>query len=380
VTDEASDKTTASDAVAAGTSDSLLYKPDQDLAKVRERFAAFWQGELVDRVCLAVTAPSDRRVPKPEAENDEQAHTDPEFVVRRWNARFANTYFGGEALPMAWVPGQLLYAAYGGKASFASGTVWVDPTLTDGQQWADYRFDPANPFIGHTLRITRALAEDAPGKYLVGSSGIFGPMDAMSMLRGMCDFLMELALPEIEVPLRQAHRKCIEGFRHISEAVYRAAGSNGGWFVNHPGLWAPGRINNWSADFIYNIGPRQFERWVLPEMQALARMLEYSMYHLDGFRAVVHLPMMLAIPELQGIQFTPGYRHTTAEALPVYQQIQRGGKVQWIDCAPDEVELVLRELDPRGLLIFTQTPDIEAAEALLRNAARWSTRRHTGRA
>lgn len=375
-----SDNPTVPDALAAGNPGDLLYKADQDLARVRERFAAFWQGELIDRVCMAVTAPHGKPVPLPQAESDEQAHTDPEFAVRAWNARFANTYFGGEALPMAWPMGQLLFAAYGGKASFASGTVWVDPTLTDGQQWADYRFDPANPFIEHTLRITRALAEDAPGKYLVASPGIFGPTDAMSLIRGMTDFLTEVALPEYEAPLRHAQRECIAGFKHISEAVYRAGGGSGGWFCNHPGLWAPGRINNWSADWIYNIGPRQFERWVLPEMQALSRMLEYNMYHLDGFRAAMHLPVMLAIPELQGIQFSRAAGHTLVEALPVYKQIQRGGKVQWIDCGPDEVELLLRELDPRGLLIFTQAPDVEGAEALLRNAARWSTRRLRGRA
>lgn len=358
-----------------GIPDSLMYKADQDLARVWERFAAFWQGELVDRVCLAVTAPKAERIPEPQAESDAQFHTDPEFQVLRWNAHFANTYYGGEALPMAWAPGQLLYGAYGGKGSFASGTVWVDPTLTDGQQWADYRFDPANPFIGYTLAITRALAADAPGKYLAASPGIFGPMDAMCLIRGMCDFLMELALPECEAPLRHAHRECMAGFEHITEAVDRATGLSGGT-VGCFHLWAPRRISSWSADWIYNIGPRQFERWALPEMQTLSRLLEYSFYHLDGFRAVRHLDRMLAIPELGGIQFTSGAGHTTAEALPVYQQLQRGGKVQWIPCRYDEVEVLLRELDPRGLLIETQAPGVEAAHALLRDAAVWSTRRH----
>jgi len=360
--------------------DGLIYKADQDLAKVKERFAAFWQGEIVDRVCLAVTAPNGPRVPLPGSavKSDEQAHTDPEFRVHCCNAHFANTWYGGDALPMAWAPGQLLYAAYGGKASFGGGTVWVDPTLTDGQQWADYRFDPANPFIEHVVRITRALAADAPGKYLAASPGIFGPTDGMSLIRGMCDFLMELALPEYEAPLRHACRECLAGYGDIVEAVYRAAGGHGGWFANMPCLWAPGRINNWSADWIYSIGPRQFEQWVLPEMQALSRLLEYSLYHLDGFNAVVHLPRMLEIPELTGLQFTPGAGHTLAEALPVYKQIQQGGKMQWICCAPDEVELLLRELDPRGLIIMTQTPDIESAKVLLKKAETWSCRRHRG--
>jgi len=306
--------------------------------------------------------------------DDEQAHTDSEFQVRRWNAALANTYHGGEALPMAWAPGQLLYAAYGGKASFYSGTVWVDPTLSDGQEWADYRFDPANSFIEHVVRITTALAEDAPGKYLAASPGIFGPTDAMSVIRGMCDFLMETAAPECEAPLRHACRECTAGFEMITEAVDRATGTSGGT-VGCFHLWAPGRISNWSADWIYNIGPRQFEQWVLPEMQALSRLLEYSFFHLDGFNAVVHLPRMLEIPELTGMQFTHGAGHMLAEALPVYKQIQRAGKVQWVHCALDEVELLLDELDPRGLLIQTATPDIESAQALLESAERWSCRR-----
>lgn len=89
----------------AGTPDSRLFKADQDLARVRERLAAFWQGEIIDRACIAVTATREQTVPEPEAESEEQAHTDPEFVVRHYNAHFANTYFGGETLPVAWAPG-----------------------------------------------------------------------------------------------------------------------------------------------------------------------------------------------------------------------------------------------------------------------------------
>ncbi len=39
------------------------------------------------------------------------------------------------------------------------------------------------------------------------------------------------------------------------------------------------------------------------------------------------------------------------------------------------VETVLQELDPRGLLIFTEAPSVDAADALLKNAERWS-RKH----
>jgi hypothetical protein len=346
------------------------------LSNVLERHRAFWEHEIIDRVCLSVTAPRESQVPLPEPESDEQFLTDPDFIVRRTNAQMANTYYGGDALPWVSAPGNLLYAAYGGKASFASRTVWMDPTLTSGDQWADYRFDPANPYIEHTLRITRALAEDGVGKYLVASPGVFGPLDAMSQIRGMSDFVMELALAEYAGPIRHAFEACLAGFRYISEAIYAAAANGQPGHTLFGGLWAPGRINQWSADFSCIIGPRHIRQWLLPELEAMAGFLEYNMYHLDGPNAARHLPILLdgCQPRLQGIAYARGAGHTLAEAMPVYRQIQQAGRLQTLDCPYDEVEWVLQELDPRGLFIFTHAPSIEAADALVKNVERWSQR------
>jgi len=114
--DDCTDNKVGTATPAAGFPDGLIYKADQDLARVKERFAAFWQGEIVDRVCLAVTAPSGANVPVPVVENDEQAHTDPEFQVRRCNAGFANTWYGGEAPPNA---------SNGWKGSLRPWTAWA---------------------------------------------------------------------------------------------------------------------------------------------------------------------------------------------------------------------------------------------------------------
>lgn len=349
--------------------DSLKYK-EEGLAEAKERFRAFWEGEIIDRVCLAVTAPRDRETQVPESVWE--AETDPEVVVRRFNAAMSNTYYGGEALPMAYAPGNLLYAAYGGIGSFASRTVWVDPSIHSAEEWDGYRFDPENRFVQDVLKITEALSEDSAGKYLVGSPGIFGCLDAMALMRGMADFVVELILPEHAEPIHKAHQACLEGFKYISEAVYEAASGHQEGFLNHPALWAPGRINNWSADFCCLIGPKAFRQWMMPELEEMARLFEFNMYHFDGPNAVHHLPMILEIQQLKGIQYTPGAGQGLAEAMPVYKEIQRGGRVQWVWVAYDEVETVLQELDPRGLLIFTHAPSVEAAEELLKKAERWS--------
>ena len=351
-----------------------MYK--EDIAQTTQRFRAFWEGEIIDRVCLAVKAPREEQVPLPQAESDEQFLTDPDFAIDRYNAEMSNTYYGGEAFPAAWALGQLMIAAYGGRAKYGSETVWVFPTIHSGDAWASYRFDHDNRFITDALRLTQALSLDGQGKYLVGSPGIVGPLDAMAQIRGLSDFLVELAMPEYEDVIRQAHRACLEGFRYIAEAVYQGAGLQHDGHINHPGLWAPGRINNWSADWSCLISPKHFRQWMMPELEEMARFLDYNMYHLDGPNAVRHLPMILEIDELKGIQYTPGAGHGLEEAMPVYKEIQSAGRVQWVSVAYEEVEVVLRELNPRGLLIFTNAPSVEAADALLKKAEGWSTTGH----
>ena len=122
------------------------------------------------------------------------------------------------------------------------------------------------------------------------------------------------------------------------------------------------------------IGPKHFRQWVVPELEQMARFLEYNMYHLDGTLASRHLPMILEIDELRGIQYGAGHGHTLDEEIPVFKRIQEAGRVQYFHVPYDRVEEILQVFDPRGLLIFTTAPSIEAADALLENGKRWSAR------
>ena len=52
--------------------DVLLYKGD--FSKVKQRLRAFWEHEIVDRVCIAVTAPrpEEEQVPLPQPANEQE--------------------------------------------------------------------------------------------------------------------------------------------------------------------------------------------------------------------------------------------------------------------------------------------------------------------
>lgn len=372
--------------MTAQSDDYLLYKGDW--SKTKQRFLAFWEHEIIDRVCIAVTAPREEQVPLPEPVNNRQfpdsfqANTDPEYVVRLYNAEMANTYFGGDALPLALAPGCLQFGMYGGKSTIKGGTVWPDPDILDYRDWEDYRFDPERELVQQILAIVRALADDAPGKYLVTGAGFLGPLDAMSLMRGMGDFVAELALPECEPYIRKGQAEVMRGFRYMTEHCRSALNTDRAECLLFHGLWAPDWINHWSGDFSCMLGPRQFREWMIPEIEEMSKMYDYNFYHLDGPNAAVHLPMILEVRELKGIQYCPIFLTgtTTRDGLPVYKEIQRGGKLQWIECEYDEVEWLLTELDPRGVYLITTAPSTDAADELVRNAGKWSARAHRARA
>ena len=259
-----------------------MFLRDLNVDRILERHRAFWDREIVDRVCIAVTAPAAKRVPVPKAGSDAEHLSDPGFVVRREEARVQNTYYAGDALPMVYAEGNLLYPAWGGNGRFDSGTVWVDPSMRHWREWSDYRFDRDNVWVKRFLDCNRALAEASNGRWLVATQGFFGAMDAMALVRGYEDFLMDLAEHEAYSAIRLAQEAAVRGHKEIITRAWDDVESRQRGTATHPGIWAPGRINYWSADFSCMIGPADVEKWLIPEFEEMIDLCEFSMYHLDG--------------------------------------------------------------------------------------------------
>jgi hypothetical protein len=343
-----------------------------DLDRILKRHAAFWNREIVDRLCIAVTAPVEDPVEIPQAADDQQFLCDSEFMVRWYLAQNANTYRAGDALSRASAHGNLLYPAWGGNGKFASRTVWVDPSVNDWTAWREYRFDANNIWLRRYLDSNRALAQAAPDNFFVETQGFFGAMDAMASMRGYEGFLIELQMGEARETIRSAQARAIAGHVQIVREAWDAVERYQRGTVMAPGIWAPGRINYWSADFSALIGPRDFERWLVQEFATMVSACPFSLYHLDGPNAVRHLPAIAAIPGLRGIQFTPAPFQSADDIIPIVRRIQSHGMATWVSAAYADVERFARELDPHGLFIFARAPDPQAADELVRQAQKWS--------
>jgi len=348
-----------------------MFLNEMKIAPIWERHRAFWHREIVDRVCISVTVPAAQQVALPQASSDAERLSDPEFVVRRSEARVQNTYYAGDALPMVYAEGNLLYPAWGGIGRFENGTVWVDPSLSDWQEWNEYRFDLNNIWAKRFLDTNRALVEASKERWLVSTQGFFGAMDAMSLIRGYEEFLMDLTVDEAESALRFAQSEAIRGHKAIVTQAWVDVEKRQRGMATAPGIWAPGRINYWSADFSCMIGAADFEKWLVPEFEEMIDLCEFSMYHLDGPDAVRHLSRIGQFEKLKGIQYTvgPQVQNDVQHWLGVGKQIQSHGKALYFHINPELLEMVMENLDPRGLFIFTHADNAEQAEWLVEKAA-----------
>ena len=135
-------------------------------------------------------------------------------------------------------------------------------------------------------------------------------------------------------------------------------------------LWCPGKWYPLQCDFSAMISPEMFETFVAPYLREQCRWLDHSIYHWDGPGQIPHLEILLDIPELDGIQWTPGAGNPDVASpkwFPLYERIQQKGKLLvLLGVAANDVERVLQELSPKGLLISAYCESENEARELLR--------------
>jgi len=364
----------------------VVGKPDADQAA--ERLAAWWEGELVDRAVVQVTAPRaglsradlaplNSPVGLPQA--DMLAwFTDLQQVLPRMELRVASTFWGGEAIPVAFPVSTSLVAilaAYlGCPYAVTSGTGWADPIVTDWANRPRFAFDPHNEWWLRSRRLLEAAAEQAAGRYFIGLPDLNGPSQILALLRDPQQLALDLIDDPIPLPvaLDEVNRAWLRYYQASVGAVHQYVGDYFFWM----GIWSDRPAVDLQNDFSCLISTRMFDDLFLPGLEEQTRWVERTIYHLDGPGAIRHLDALLSLPRLTGIQWVPG-----AGAAPMshwirlLRRIQAGGKRLVLACEPQEVEVLLAELEPEGLLLSTSCPSEEGARDLLAHVPGWMQRR-----
>jgi len=287
--------------------------------KSKERFAAFWAGEMIDRATV--------------------------FIGGEFDEPIGDT-FAVKQIPF--VPAGHCGYIDNVKIEHAESGLWVFPSMSDSEP-ESIVFNEDNPIFQQHIKEHKELVENSNGQYIVGNIDNVGSLDALAHLRGSAELLMDMYdNPEA---VKKSAKKMMDIQKFTTDKFMEIyIDSNSGTATPWMGLWCPERSIQAQIDISVMMSPEMFEEFALPEIEAHAGWVDKVVYHLDGMEQVKHLDMLLACKAIKAIQWTDvAGQPKTAEFIPVLQRIQKAGKSLVLFPGFDEIDILTRELSHKGL-------------------------------
>lgn len=292
----------------------------------------------------------------------------PDEWLRVRRAQLEATIWAGDSVPSIRVDiGPVATAAFvGAPLHFAEeeGTSWQTPVISSWDPPPSLALDRANRWYRAVMALLKRAAEDAAGRYLVMMPDYSGAIDALANLRGSENLLLDLYDHRGDV-IRAAEALVDvweTAFRETNDILADAGAGMTTWVgpVSRVPYTVP------TCDFNYMIGPGDFAETCLPSLREQARRAGRCVLHVDGPGAANHAAAIAAAPEITAVQYTPGAGTPSALAkLDIFRCWQAAGKPVVIMCPKEEVPELVRQLDPRGMLLVPSgVSTVDEADAL----------------
>ena len=349
-----------------------------DLAAAQERVEAWWRHEHTGRPILQITAPRDGAEPYsgPRTDDLDSWWTDPAYVLPRLEHELHSTCYAGEAMPVIFPVSTGLVSItnkYLGAPNvyIDRNTSWSAPIIDDWNDAPPLEFDPQNEWWQRSERLLRegvALVRERGYEAFVGVPDLNGPTEVLSGLRDPERFAMDFYdNPDVLKPaIRAVQDAWFEAYDR-STAIAHECGGSFCWMR----VWSELPMTDLQSDVSCLISREMFDDYFLPFIAEQAQRIDRTIYHLDGPDAVRHLDSLLALPEIDAIQWIQGAgAGRMTEWIDLLKRIQEGGKLIWAACDPDEIVPLTRALDPAGLLLVVRAESQEQADSLLLDAER----------
>ena len=351
----------------------MIYKQDFDITK--KYWRAFWEKELIDRPPICVTAPKDSTSSpihswSPTLSYQACMKKQYDALLESFNTLASSTYYAGEALPFFEVTlGPDQYAAFLGAEIIAKDeyyTTWVQSNVDDWQNF-NINIDKAeNGYYAHVKDFMSAAAAFSKDKFFIGMLDLHSNLDALSALRGPQNLCLDL----IDCP-EQVHRVLNETRKTYSD-IFNMAYIAGEMESCGSIGWAPtycehGKFAVLQCDFSCMISPQSAREFVIPAIREEAAFLDRCVYHYDGKGALGHLEDILAIEDIDVIQWVPGDgQPRSLKWMDLLKKIQKSGKSLWIyDWTVEEIKMHFKELEPNKVVFSTTAASRDEADELL---------------
>jgi 5-methyltetrahydrofolate--homocysteine methyltransferase len=323
----------------------------QDWNRIKRDWTAWWNHEL-DRPMVVVDVyewQGQSFVPQFEGWDLQTNTILVDEALDYYERIIENTHYCGDAWPRWWPNfGAGVVAAFqGATVGVDANTVWFETPQNPGLGDIHLQYDPDNYWWGWVQAITRAAVKRWGNLITVATTDLGGNADILASLRGTQNLLMDLydAPDEVDRLVAETTQLWIRYYDELHAIIKTANNGTTAWAP----MWCPGRYYMLQSDFSYMISPPMFERFVLPDLEAICNHLDYGFYHLDGKGQIPHLEMLLATENLRGIQWIPGDGAPPPEKwLPLLKRIRDAGKLCQLYVSAEGALTIAKELGGKG--------------------------------
>lgn len=357
-----------------------------------DRNEAFWRHELEEGPLLWIYAPDAKPGPSvPEPATDEELWTNVDYVIAATESSLARTHFAGDALPVfcPWLGPDQFAGWLGAELTLRPRefTSWSHPFIDDWATHPSWRIAPGNRWWQLYLQTVRESVRVGKDKWVTGYPDLHTGIDALSSLRGP----ERLAVDLIETPelILGAMRQMTDLWKSVVDTVsdivlpagQGASNSSMGW-SRRPCLTIG------QNDFTCMISPEMYETFCLADNRECCDHVTGTLYHLDGPGALGHVPALLRIDSLTGVQWIQGAGQPyPSQWLDLLRRIQAAGKSVQLYYGGShggdanlkhELEILCDALDPDRLFIWAIVDSAETADAAVAHVRhRKAARKHS---
>lgn len=354
-----------------------MFSLKKDFDKTMKRFEALFECEITDRPPVNITIAKRNTAGFPLKSYDtwEEKWMDLEYRVEEQVHRLESTEFLGDSLPIAWPNmGPEIFSAWCGCGyNYGETTTWSDPCIHDWETDYDKAvLDWEHPLLKKTIEYTDRLIEASQDRFIVGFTDFHPGGDHIAALRDPQELCFDMIenVDFVKNKLVDSYADYMAVYDMFYEKLSAAGMPSTSWLP----LAYYGRFYIPSNDFSCMISKETFDDIFLPGIIEECRFLDRSIYHLDGPGALHHLDSLLAIDELDVIQWVCGSGNEGfARWLPVYKKIQDGGKAAQVFMDVSDMDLMFENLKPEGIWIggISGVDDVETAEYVLKRIGKW---------
>jgi hypothetical protein len=336
---------------------------ESDWKRIKQDYAAFWKGQL-DKPLIAAYGAKDPSQGAGSFYTPYTPEMSAEQIVAKAQQSLDNTLYYGDAFPVFWPNfGPGLTSAMVGICGlhYSASSIWFEPKQMKRLEEIKINADLKNEWFVKIREVTRLAVKTLGSRAQVAFTDLGGNLDLLSACRTPNNLLMDLidCPDEVKRVLWEFHEAWWIYYRELAAIIEQQNLGFCPWALT----WAPRRTYILQCDFASMISPDMFGEFVVPDVQKTCQQLDYAFFHLDGPGMTPHLEHLLAVKELQGIQWQPGAGASSGDTwVELVSKLLEAGKLVQLITNREKTLNAIKNFGCKNIM-FLVTESLTSVEA-----------------